>query len=340
MGNNDDKIITRAGASALIPEDAVQEIIQHATQNSRFLERARRMRNMTRAEMRMPILTLLPTAYFVGGEAGQESSPHLKETTKAMWNNKYIHAEELAVIVPIPEQVLDDSDFDIWSEISPHVGEAFGLTLDRAVFWGDDAPTSWPTNIFDSIIAAGNGVAEGSQDDLYSDIFGTDGAVQTMEAAGYTPTGWVSKMGMRSKLRDLRTEDDHLLFNQNTIQQATQYSLDGQPMDFPRNGLMMPDDDAELFGLQWDQFVYSVRTEMRMKITDEAILSDSDGNVTLNLFQEDAVAARFTWRLGWQVANPTNRLKKDTEDQAKAGTYVGNPDRYPACALLCEDYGT
>ena len=335
-----DNIITRSGASALIPEEASAQIIQHATENSTFLRNARQLRRMTRKETRMPIMSLLPQAYFVNGEAGGEGSDALKKTTKAMWNNKFLNAEEIAVVIPIPEAVLEDADFDIWGEVSPHVGEAFGQKLDRAVIWGEDAPATWPTNIFEAIVAAGNAVETGANMDLYSDILGTDGLVAKMEEAGYMPSGYLAKMGMRSQLRDLRDSDDRLLFKQDLVQSATQYALDGTSIEFPRNGSILPDDHANLLALDWDQFVYGIRSDMRVKISDESVISDSDGKVVLNLYQEDAVAARFTWRLGWQVANPTNRLKPDTEDQAKAGTYVGNPERYPAGALAKQGYAT
>ncbi|NLV74050.1 MAG: hypothetical protein GXY52_05140, partial [Chloroflexi bacterium] len=39
----------------------------------------------------------LPTAYFVDGETG------LKQTTKVEWANVMLSAEELAVIVPVPQ---------------------------------------------------------------------------------------------------------------------------------------------------------------------------------------------------------------------------------------------
>lgn len=337
-----DKLTNRSNASALIPEEAATEIIKAATQSSRFLSHARQLRRMTRKEMRMPVMTLLPEAYFVGekGVNEENGTSALKKTTKAMWSNKFINAEEMAVIIPIPEAVLDDSAFDIWGEITPYVGEAFGTKLDRAILWGEDAPQQWPTNVASRIVSAGNAIAKGTNLDLYSDLLGVGGAVASMEEAGYSPSGYLSQMGMRAELRDLRDSDDRLLFKSEPMQQGTTYFLDGEPIEFPRNGSMMPDDWAYMFAMDWQHFVYSVRTDMQMKLSSEAVISDTDGNVVLNLYQEDCIAARFTWRLGWQVSNPPTRLKPDTEGEGEADPYTGNLSRYPAAALVKTGYAS
>lgn len=68
------------------------------------------------------MLDALPTAYFVNGEAttgASDSKASLKKTTNMAWDKKKIYAEEIAVIVPIPEAVLDDSNYDIWGEVRP-----------------------------------------------------------------------------------------------------------------------------------------------------------------------------------------------------------------------------
>ena len=77
---------------------------------SAVLSRGRRLANMSSRTYRMPVLDMLPLAYFVNGDTGQ------KKTTKMAWDKKLITAEEIAVIVPIPEAVLDDSNYDIWGE--------------------------------------------------------------------------------------------------------------------------------------------------------------------------------------------------------------------------------
>ena len=107
------EIIDRSKLSGLIPEPVTREIIQGAVAESAVLRMARRLPNMTSKTQTLNVLDALPTAYFVNGEAASgaaDSKASLKKTTNMAWDKKKIHAEEIAVIVPIPEAVLDDSD--------------------------------------------------------------------------------------------------------------------------------------------------------------------------------------------------------------------------------------
>ena len=120
----DVNIIDRTGAESLIPEDRAREIIQGAVEQSAVLSMGRRLADMTTTQTQLPVLDALPIAYFVNGDAGQ------KKTTKQQWDKKIIYAEEIAVIVPIPEAVLEDADYDIWAEARPRIQEAFGKVIE------------------------------------------------------------------------------------------------------------------------------------------------------------------------------------------------------------------
>src|SRR5699024_8490367 len=117
-------------ADSLIPEENAREIIQGVVATSAVLSRGRKLPNMSSKTYKMPVLDMLPIAYFVDGDSGA------KKTTKQAWDKKVITAEEIAVIVPIPESVLDDSDYDIWAEVRPRIEEAFGKVIDGAVLFG------------------------------------------------------------------------------------------------------------------------------------------------------------------------------------------------------------
>lgn len=150
-----DNIISRTDAAALIPEDVSREIWKNVPAMSAAMTLFRQ-RTLARNQQRVPVLSALPTAYFVNGDTG------LKQTTEVNWANKYFNVEEIACIVPIPENVLDDTDYDVWAEIRPLIEEAIGRTLDAAVFFGTNKPASWDNAIVPSAVTAGNVVARGT----------------------------------------------------------------------------------------------------------------------------------------------------------------------------------
>ena len=307
-------LVSRVDAGALIPEDAAREIVQGAVEGSTIMRLARRLPNMARGQQRVPVLSVLPTGYFVSGDTG------LKQTTEVNWDNKYLYAEEIAVIVPIPKAVLDDADYDLWAEIRPRLVEEFGRVFDAAVMFGTNAPAAWPDDLLTAATAAGNTVTEGGVGaDLYDDILGVGGVISKVEDDGFMVNGHVAALSMRSKLRSLRATDGVPLFVR-SMQGTNTYELDGSPLYFPRNGAM---DAAQalLFSGDWSQVVYSVRQDMTYTIATEGVISGDAGAVVINLFQQDSVALRAVMRVAWQAPNPINRVQ---------GTAA---NRYPVAVL-------
>ena len=293
--------ITRGDSGALIPEDVSREIIQGLPEYSSIMSLATRAPNMSRAQRRIPVLSTLPTAYFVDGDTG------LKQTTEMAWTNKYLNAEELAVIVPIPEAVLEDVDYDIWGQVKPRIMEAMGVAFDAAVMFGTNAPASWPDDLKTSATAASNVVTLGTGVDLYDDLLGENGVISAIEADGFMATGHVAAMSMRGKYRGLRDADGVPLFK-TTVQSGTSYELDGAPMFFPRNGAMNAASALQFSG-DFKQIIYAMRQDITYKILDQAVIQDGAGEIIYNLAQQDMVALRAVMRLSWQVPNPINRLQ-------------------------------
>lgn len=203
---NDVNIIDRSGAESLIPVQESNEIIQGVIAQSAVLSRGRKLPNMTSKQYKMPVLDMLPIAYFVNGDSGQ------KKTTKQAWDKKFIIAEEIAVIVPIPESVLDDSDYDIWGEVKPRVTEAFGTKIDGAALFGVDKPSTWRDDIVTTATKAGSVVTLGSADPLYDKIMAEEGVLDKVEKCGYLVNGHMADVSMRAKLRGLKNANGDPLF--------------------------------------------------------------------------------------------------------------------------------
>ena len=300
-----DSIIDRDDAGALIPEDAASDIIGAATETSAVMKLARELPRMSRKQRRLPVWQSLPTAYFVNGDTG------LKQTTEMSWKNVYVNAEELAVIVPIPDAVADDIDYDIWDQAKPHIVEAVGVAFDQAVMYGINAPDLWPECIVEQCDATGHVIALGTNGDLYDDLLGEGGVLSLIEEDGYMPNGHVAALSMKAKMRGLRDNDGQPIFKADGTQEtAFKYSLDGEPIVFPKNGAIDPSRSLLVSG-DWDQLVYAIRQDVTWKLLDQAVIQDSDGNIVYNLAQQDMTALRLVFRVGWALPNPINRVNED-----------------------------
>jgi HK97 family phage major capsid protein len=299
-------VISRTDAAATIPEDVAAEITRGVTQRSAALQLFRRA-TMSRGQQRIPVVSALPVAYFVNGDTG------LKQTTEVDWTNKYLNAEELAAIVPIPEAVLDDSSFDVWGEIRPLLEEAIGRALDGAVFFGTNAPASWPTAVATAAVAAGNTVNRGTNNAAAGGVIGDlSDAMATVEADGYDVNGFVAKTTWRGLLRQARGTTGERLA------EVTVNDIDGTRIIYPMRGLFgTGSGSTEVITGDFTQGIVGVRQDITYKVLDQAVIQDNTGAIQFNLAQQDMVALRIVARYAWQVPNPINY------DQATEGS------RYP-----------
>lgn len=299
--------ITRTEAEALIREQIMNTIFQEAPQESAFMRLGRRLPNMTSNQTRAAVLSMLPTAYWVEGDTG------FKQTTKAEWENVYLTAAELAVIVPIPQAVIDDASFDLISEITPRINEAIGQRVDAAVIFGVGRPASWQNDIITLARQAGNNVAPGSAPvDYYDKLLGVGGVISKVEDGGFAHTGAIASMSMKAKLRSVRTTDGYPIFKAD-MQGPTRYALDGAPLYFPENGAF-DNTVAELIVGDFSKAVYAIRQDITVTIHDTGVIQDpSSGDIVYNLLQQDMVAVRVVFRMGWALPNPVTALNDSRE---------------------------
>lgn len=331
--------IDRNSLSGLIPEPVTKEIIQGAVAESAVLRMARRLADMTSKTQTLNVLDALPTAYFVNGEATDSGAGDaFKQTTKMAWAKKKIYAEEIAVIVPIPEAVLDDSNYDIWGEIRPRLSEQFGKLIDAAILFGTDKPSTWRKGVVPSAIEAGNGVAAGTS--IFDDIMGANGLIAKVEQDGFNPNGVMSAVQMRGQLRGLKDTTGQPIFKTD-MQGSTRYALDGMDMYFPMNGSFDPAQAQMIVG-DWSQLVYAIRQDITFKIFTEGVIQNPTTKaIEYNLMQNDMVALRAVMRLGWEIANPINAYNADIENPfpfsvyGKAGT-VSTVTVSPATATVAK----
>lgn len=327
---NTNNLITRGDVAALVPENVSQEVWELAVQESAALSLFPQIRLAT-SQQRIPVLSGLPTAYWVDGDTG------LKQTTGQAWANKFIDVAELAVIVPIPEAVLDDTPFDIWAEVQPRLVEAIGRKVDEAVFFGFDKPAIFPKSLVAGAQEAGNtvvrgSVAKGGQDlgaggDLADDF---NYVMRLLEDDGYDAENFVLSRRYRSRLRGLRDADGQLLYVPG-VPNSSPDTVYGLPVSYGalRQAWNSPSNTANVEGLVLpsDSVVIGIRQDITYKMLTEATIHNADGTVAFNLAQQDMVALRATFRCGFQVKDLPTPEKPEFQKDGEPKT------RYPAAII-------
>jgi HK97 family phage major capsid protein len=295
-------LVQRSDASVFIPQRISNSMLVSLQDSSAALRYGTRI-PMPAGATTFPVLSALPTAYWVTGDTG------LKQTTTAAWSSKTITVDELAVIIPVPENVLDDVDFDIWGAVRPLMETAIARAIDQAVFLGINKPAAQPTDISTAAAAAGNTItrgtgtaAEGGVAKDLSDLIGK------LEDDGYVADGAIARTGLRGMIRGLGAAQTQLV-SAALPGEITADNWWGVPVTYPMRGLWPTGvSTVEAIVGDFTQLVVGVRRDFSYKLITEGVITDNGAPpvIQFNLPQQDMVALRVTFRLGWQIANPIN----------------------------------
>lgn len=280
-------MITRNDADALIEVQVANELFEGVVRESKALSMFKRLPNMTSDKTKLRVLDSLPVAYFVD----ETKNNGRKSTSKMAWDAKYINAAEVAVIIPIKENVLNDASIDIWAEVKPRAVEAFAKKIDNAIFNGTGKPSDWRNGLIPSVVEAGKSVD--STGKLYEDINNT---MVKVEESGYNVTGFLGGTALKGKMR---------MLVDNVGQPIKGTEIDELPKAYLDNGAW--DKTKTLVAGDFSQAVYAIRQDVTYKVLTEAVIQDpNSGDILYNLAQDDMVALRVTMRLGWEIPNPVN----------------------------------
>jgi HK97 family phage major capsid protein len=291
--------ISRAEALALINQQNSTEIFQQAAEGSAALRTFRRV-NLGTKQARLPVLSALPSAGFVESE-DPSSGDSTKPTSQAAWENKVLEAEEIAVIVPIHENVFDDSAFDIWGEVRPRIAEALGAVLDGAVFFSTAKPSTWPEGLEQGARDAGNIFDNGTANMDLAEL--TNQTIALVEADGYDPNVAFSNRAIRVRFRGLRDDQGQPIYSTSLRRDGAVDAVYGLDLEFVTNGAWIADNGsglgADLIVGDRSKAILGVRQDVTYKFLDQATVGG------INLAEKDMVALRAKFRVGFQVADAT-----------------------------------
>ena len=184
------------------------------------------------------------------------------------------------------------------------------------MFFGTNRPATWPPSVDQGarattpansmiVTRGGNtpdkGGVSGDLSDLYSAV----------ERKGYEVTGLLLNPVWRGFIRQARnTQGDQLA----ELLGGAVYGF--EPTYGLRGGWAAGANVTEGFAGDFGQMIIAIREDLNWLISREAVITDSDGKVLLNLFQQDSVALRVVFRVAMQIAQPVT-----PEVGAKASRY-------------------
>jgi HK97 family phage major capsid protein len=278
--------INRSDVSTLIEDAYSQVLLESAAAGSQALQAFPTV-NLGTKTTNLPMLAALPQAGWVTEDVGDTSGT--KPTSEVRWKNVTMVAEEIAVIVPVHENVLDDATTDVLTEITSLAGQAIGQKLDQAVFWGYGKPASWTSS------ALYTAASDASQTQTITagaanadDIVGAvTQCAKTLSGEGLMPDALCANLTFRYDVVNLRDANGLPIFRDEQFA--------GFNTSFSRNGTW----DASLataLVVDSSRVRIGVRQDIQVKYLDQATVN------SINLAEKDMVALRFKARYGYVLS--------------------------------------
>lgn len=287
--------LSKEDAKALFSDQQLQsEIIQSVVEGSSILPYMRRLPNMTSDQAYVTVADALPMTYWVD----EETNNGRKETTNMAWKNVKLYAQELAVVVPIKINTVRDANYDIIGNIKPLIVQSAYKRVDDAIVLGKNKPALWREGLVQSAINSGN-VVTPSTNNTYTQI---SDAMTKVEEDGYDVTAILGGVALKGEFRKGLVDT--------TGQPLANSEVTELPRIYAKNGAW-DNTLAKFIVGDFTQAVYSIREDVTFDVFTEGCITDGDGKVIYNLLQDDMMAIRFTFRMGWALPNPVKILNED-----------------------------
>lgn len=294
--------ITRSEVAGLIQDAYSTDFLGAAVDSSVALQAFPTVSMGTKTE-RLPVLATIPHADWVT-ESSQEGAG-TKPTSKATWQNKVLVAEEVAVIIPVHENVIDDATEDVLGEITKLGGQAMGYALDAAVFFGVGKPATWTDPDLFTAATTGGNLTQVSTTDLKSDLVGAilQNAGMVIGDGEFEPDTLIARRSLRMQLANLRATDGSPIYlpslssapgamdqvaGLNARWSRGTVKGDKPVFDASKAVALVADSTAVRIG---------VRQDITVKFLDQATVGG------VNLAEKDMVALRFKARYAYVLKN-------------------------------------
>lgn len=283
----------------IIQDERSAQLLDTTAQKS-ILAQAVTVVPMTKREMGLPVVNLLPQAGFVSYDPNNRTKPN----SNLGFGKKKLYAAEIAVTITVPEEDLADADDVLLDTIIAKGSQAIAEKLDKAILFGDDPllyPDEWSPSLFDAAVANGAGFVHQvgtGKDDLIGSILQAAGALAN---AGFDPEAALAAGTLKWRLANERDGNNAPIyvpsFNQGvgadgTLAGIPNYFLGTRRFDGAKAEALIIDPSAVLLG---------VRQDITVSISDSAVVQN------VSMFETDRVAFRFVGRFGFLTADSNGK---------------------------------
>jgi HK97 family phage major capsid protein len=291
-----DSTVDDSKAGLLIPSELLTEVLRIAEKQYGLARRDMMYLPFSGPgnSRTIPALGTSVTVKWTGeGAKKQSTAPEFSIVTQTL--------KKLAAIVPMTEEIIEDSAVDIVALLGQLFAEATSKEEDIQFFAGTGSPWTGILNngLVNKVSQASGDVYQLTADDL-------------LDMIDATPTGALTgakfyfHRSILSIIRKIKSNDGQYIY------QAPSAGLPGTiwnyPYEtsdaFPEASSVATGDQYVLFGNLKMGAIFGDKQQLRVKMLDQATVTDDDGSTVINLAEQDMVALRIVERVGYVIALP------------------------------------
>lgn len=212
--------------------------------------------------------------------------------------------KKLAAIVPLTEELFEDSAISLIPLLTELFGEALAKEEDTQFFAGTGSPwTGILSNGSVQAVTLGSGetFADLNADDLL-DMTAKVAPSMRRNAKFYMHT---TILNVIKKLKD---ENDNYIYEKPGGQDAPNGKIWGYAVEVVDVMPALTDTASNkafvVFGDLKKTCIFGDKQQMRVRVLEEATITDTDGETTINLAEQDMIALRIVERVGYVAALP------------------------------------
>lgn len=226
-------------------------------------------------------------------EAGKKKStqPKFSVVTQTL--------KKLAAIVPFTEEILEDSAIDLVALVGQLFAEAVAKEEDVQFFAGTGSP--WTGILNNGSVNSVTMLTGDADDNLADELLRLQDATPSGAQDGakyYLHRTWLNKV---RKLKD--TNGQYIFQAPANGQPGTIWNKPYETSDaFPAVADTEVGDPFVLYANLKQAAVFGDKQQLRVKLLEEATITDTDDSTSINLAEQDMVALRVVERVGYVVA--------------------------------------